>query len=315
MRVHGVLCLVAVVVLAAGCRSLEPTAFADFHHSLTILQADVDLATVDALEGEREILQAQLLAGEVTPDRVSLQLEDHGYGWRLLPEPLAADRPPLPPYYDWCLARSRLQMANQAMRGYAELLLGLAKATPLSKTEKDELREHLNTLVVSGLDATPHAGTQKETTAQAGILSTVAADSFLTYLHCRRMATLRQAIRANDPVFRDYARNAGELVRQLHANLQRHYNRTNEDLLKAWKGDKGISAEKVRQLLALNDDTIARLEMLEALETAIATLPAAHAELASANPDAASAALQALAAATERLNLLVGSRKGAKKRG
>ena len=288
----------------------DPKAFQGFQAAVDSLAAAVDRAATAMVADEREMLAERLRDGRTAPSALMLTLAAEDCSWTLpgqnprQPGAPAGDNgeeaPPSGPsdarsagattleaaigsaYYEWKTAVAQLRQANRQLQDYAGILVRLADPKALSPAETAELERKLNILAQSGLNlgagnAVGGFDSQAERQAAAGLLSMAATDLFRIVLRQHRGTSLEQAVAANDAPFRRHAEALRAVLRELHGSLRCHYINDSCDLLAAWDPDK--AATPAKKLLALNDNTLERLEAIAAILAILETLPAAHASL------------------------------------
>lgn len=262
----------------------DPRAFQAFQEELAALDTAITRAAAAMVADEREMLAERLRDGQTPPSSLLLRLATDDCSWSL---PSASQDPAATgsldaaigsAYYEWKAATARLRQAGRHLQDYASVLARLADPKALSPSETAELERKLAALAQSGLDLGGALDAQAERKAAAGLVSMAASDLLRFHLKQRRGASLAQATTANDAPFRRYVESLRAMLVELHGSLRCHYINDSCDLLAAW--DPAKAAAPAKKLLALNDNTVERLDAIAAILAILDILPAAHAALA-----------------------------------
>ena len=295
----------------------DPQALQAFRTAQAALDAAIEKAAAAMVADEREALIDSLSEGRFLPSRLVLTLAKTDPAWSLpnsttsqaSPMPAGAAGPDealcsaLPPgYYEWKAATARLRQAGNVLRDYAELLNRLADPKALSPAEIALMEKKLDLLALSGLKTGEVLDSAAERRMAAGFLSLAAADLFRLILRQKRGSSFQKAVAASDDAFRHHIESLQVFLEVLRASLRIHYANDTSDILAACnnpgqpdpaapsaprqaaahpgkgRAKKGETSS-AKRLVALNDNTLERLEALATIEEILAALPAIHAAL------------------------------------
>ena len=289
-------------------RAPDPRALQAFRAAQAALDAAIEKAAAAMVADEREVLIDSLSEGRFLPSRLVLTLAKTGPAWSLSNSPTSRASP-MPAgaagpdeatgYYEWKAATARLRQAGNVLREYAELLGRLADPKTLSPAEVALMEKKLDLLALSGLNTGEGLDSAAERRMAAGFLSLAAADLFRLILRQKRGSSFQSAVAASDAAFRRHIESLQVFLEVLRACLRVHYANDTSDILAAWNtpGQPDPSAPQqaeahsgkgrtkkgetssAKRLVALNDNTLERLEALATIEEILAALPAIHAAL------------------------------------
>jgi hypothetical protein len=241
--------VLGVVVLGAGCASVDPGPFTQFASSLQSLQEGSDSQAGAAATSSRQDLIAQVASGEVSPADLQLDFSDSNpfvtsYGF--------AEKEPN--FVKLIRFRQGLADLNDAMLAYAQSLVVLSGGDqggdilPTS-AQFDQMATDLNAnagtaATALGMNVGPD---------QRALLSTAAVQLFKTYIEHKRRKDLVQAIEEVQPRVDEFSRAAQQAVHFLASMVETDYN-----------------------------EEILPLATLEALSSGYGALPDAHRDLKAA---------------------------------
>lgn len=253
-------------LMSGGCGTVNTDPFVEFASSTQTLRLSSARHMQTLAGGSREKLLAAVKAGEL--DAADLQLTFEGpfaasYG--------AAGDEPL------AIKEERFGRAlgalNDAVVGYAQSLVLLAGGDPAgdilpSQQGFDQMAKDLNKNAMAAANTL-----QLDVGARQGaLLSTVAVRLFQAYIENQRRETLAEAIAEVQPGIAAFATAADQATRLLAEGIETDYLAQFVPLATATPAD-------VRPILALNEETQARLATLKALSASYRQLPRAHEDL------------------------------------
>ena len=153
--------------------------------------------------------------------------------------------------------------------------MNLTSAGELDEDEFTQLATKLNDNVKEAAGA---IGIETVGNKEVALFSTVAVGLFRQYLQGRARNELRKALAANQEAIETFAA-AGEQTVAIAARvLWQEYDERTRAPVHALSSGNGTAAE-LEQLLALDEEHLARLEALRSLRDTYRRLPAAHQEL------------------------------------
>ena len=203
--------------------------------------------------------------------------------------------------------RTGFARLNSALIGYSDALAQLASNEIASDDQFTNLAKNLNTTARSaGAALQAKDGAAKE----VAIISVAAAQAFQEFIVHHRRSALQLALQENQVNLREVSALAREATLILAQALRNEYDLRSgplaQQLAPAAKPNKSARRKTVKAFLKLNEEYVARLELLGTLDRAYATLPDAHAQLARALENTASPLGQvtALSDHAQRLNRL-----------
>lgn len=266
--VRGRSVLLGLVVLMAGCASVDPAPFNQFASSLQPLRDGSDAQAEAAVEASRQTLIQKVNDGVVSPADLQLEFDPANpfattYGFvESGPNFVKLNR-----------FRRGLASLNEAMSAYAQTLVILAggsKDGDILPTiaQFDKMARDLN---VNAGSAASSLGISSEPSKQA-LLSAAAIELFKAYIEKKRHSALADALSKVQPRVEEFADAAQQAVRLLASLVATEYNTKVLSLAIATPPD-------ATPILALNDSTQAALATLESLASNYAALPAAHRDL------------------------------------
>lgn len=257
-----------VLVLGAGCASVDTGPFQQFASSLQPLQAGSDAQAGTAVTASRLELVAKVASGKVSP--ADLQLEfgtsspfASSYGF-------AEDEPS---YVKLIRFRQGLAALNDVMIAYAQSLVVLSGGAQdgdilPSSAQFDQMAQNLN--ANAGTAAT--ALDVKLGPDQRALLSTAAVQLFKSYIEHKRRRDLARAIEEVQPQVDAFSQAAQQAVHFLASMVQTDYDEAILPLAI-------VNPPNAAPILDLNDRTQATLATLEALSSSYGTLGGAHRDL------------------------------------
>ncbi len=258
----------AVIVLMAGCASVDPAPFNQFASSLQPLRAGIDAEAKLAAEASRQALIQKVNNGEVSPADLQLQFDSDN--------PFAATYgfvETRPNFIKLKRFRRGLASLNEAMVAYAQTLVILAGGSQngdsLPTTAQfDQMARDLNANTGNAASA---LGLRLDPDEQA-FLSAGAIRLFKAYIDTKRYSALANALSKVQPRVVEFSDTAQQAVRLLASLVTTEYNSKVLSLAVA-------SPPDAAPILALNDSTQVTLATLGSLYNNYAALPAAHNDL------------------------------------
>lgn len=260
-----------LVVVLAGCASVNRAPFAEFAASLERLRSGSDTQAEAAVDALRQDLIQRVASGEISAADLQLEIDHsdsfttrYGFGEEE------------PEYIKFVRFQNGLSALNGAMLAYAQSLVMLAGADQggdvlPSADQFDQMARDLN---ANASTAAAALGVSVDSDSQ-GLLSAVAIRLFRAYIETKRSATLREAIAEVQSQVDEFSTAARLAVRTLASLVQTDYTERILPLLTA-------SPPNATPILALNDTTQATLATLESLFNSYGALPAAHRDLSAA---------------------------------
>ena len=301
---RGLLAMVCLAALCAGCATVDPVPFTQFAAALKPLRTETDTRAGTAAAASRADLLQKVAGGEVSLADLQLQFGTAA-------NPFAATYSLAEPeanFTKFIRFRQGLAALNDAMIGYAEPLVVLAgggKGGDIIPTtaQFDKLAQDLN---ANSGTAARALGLRLDPGRQA-LLSTAAIEIFKAYIESRRREALAEAIMEVQPRVEEFSTAAQEAVRLLATLINTDYLDKILKLSREVNKTKPVNAAPV---LELNDATQQTLATLEVLANSYRALPAAHRDLAAAASKKATglAGIVVLGDQAARLNGLITQR-------
>jgi hypothetical protein len=282
------------VLLVSACASVNPDPFKKYRISLQEAQTGIDAAMsvnyewtrsgfIDSFSSNSQAAFSQLL---IQPG------SEYLWTW---------DNAPL--YLYVRQTRTALFELNDAFYNYADLLAKLAGDELISKERFDSMAKDLNTTAISALESL-----KLSIPSQAvGLFSQAAAEAARLYIENKRQSYLRDAIQKNQANIQDYSDKCISLIQTIRGNIKSYYVDRYDPYEKAWKTAKPLERKNLTEnMLALNEQLIDSLRVLQELEKAYSELPKAHTDLANSigSKDMKLDGIQALYSSALRLQRL-----------
>lgn len=266
---RALLAALGLVMLGAGCASVDPVPFTQFASSLQALRAGSDAQAGAAADTSRQELIEKVASGDIAPPDLQLKFEES--------DPFATTYGFAEEGLNFAkLSRFRqgLSALNDTMIAYAQSLVVLAGGGQggdiLPTTAQfDQMAQDLN---VNAGTAAAALGVSGDPGKQA-LLSTAAIQLFKAYIESKRRKELGQAIGEVQPRVKEFSRAAQNAVRFLAEMVETDYNKKVLPL---------IVSPNATPILALNDATQTTLATLKSLSSSYGALPAAHSNLSAA---------------------------------
>lgn len=291
----------AALVIFAGCTAaIDPKAFDAFSTaSRTVRQAaDRSLSAVYDLSRD-EFLRggAEHVSDPTLSPALTLKLDPappDPFGWKT-----GTGSPVVP----WSLAETRavLDRLNAALVGYAGLLRDLV-GTKESEEKFEELAKKLNDNVVKAAQVGKVNELQGD---NAKILSAVAIGLGREYVQRQRSKKLEELIIANQPTVQTVCGAAANGVAGVARALRQTYLTRSATLSQALlKAPPARARSGLEELMQLDEDYVATLDVLRGLHEAYELFPLAHAKLADAvsHPESANERIRSLIDVGQRIN-------------
>jgi len=284
--------MLGVMVLGAGCASVDTGPFTQFASSLQTLRAGSDSQAGAAATASRQDLVEKVASGEVSPADLQLQFVQ---GKPFLSSYGFAESEPN--FVKLIQFRQGLAALNDAMIGYAQSLVMLSGGgqggdiLPTS-AQFDQMARDLNANAGTAASA---LGVSIGSDQQA-LLSTVAVQLFKAYIEHKRRQDLTRAIEEVQPRVDEFARAAQNAVQFLASMVQTGYDKAILPLATA-------NPPNATSILNLNDTTQATLATLGSLWSGYGALPAAHRDLKAAASKKASGLSGLIALTNEAIRL------------
>lgn len=279
--VHRLTAVFAVVVVMAGCAAVNPKPFQTFSDSLRTLGKAVHAqAQVDYEKTRADFLDRFIEAVEQDPAKVAdLQFQWDGqnpYGFAYAGDFAGGE----PLFIKLDRFQRGVKDLNDAMIGYADLLLTLAGDEVVNKADFDQLAKDLNAKTASA-SKTLKLNVPQEKRA---FFSLAATKIFQQIIESKRKKKLRKAIEAQQERIVDFSELFRTAIGLAREGVKTRYNDEFPKKAQSAGSATGQAAKKaaLENLLQVNRQTIETLRTLEALGNSYAALPAAHQALADA---------------------------------
>ncbi len=260
--------LLLILLSVAACSSVQPQPFSALATSTQQLRdgADASLAVLSAQARERFVMEAALGDGAKIQSLLLEQVQGDPFGWK-------TDGPVL--FLQVARFRDGVFRLNNAVNGYAQLLVQLASPDLVDAKTFDQLAKDLNGNL---RDATVTLGMTGANNKDIAIFSTIAAESALAFIESRRQSALVRVIEVNQTTIVEISAAGRSAIKRTAIALRSEYDQRSTGIANAIAG--GERTSKVRELVDLNDRFIVQLGVLRTLDKSYLTLPRAHAELA-----------------------------------
>jgi hypothetical protein len=270
-RALALLLVLGVIVLGAGCASVDTGPFTQFASSLQSLRTGSDSQAGAAATASRQELVEKVATGEVSPADLQLEVDPSNpfvtsYGF--------AENEPN--FVKLIRFRQGLAELNDAMIAYAQSLVVLSGGgqggdiLPTS-AQFDQMAQDLNA----------NAGTAASALGvnigpdQRALLSTVAVQLFKAYIENKRRKDLAEAIGEVQPRIDEFSHAAQEAVHFLASMVNTDYHKEVLPLAT-------VKPPNATPILNLNDTTQATLATLAALSSGYGAAGDAHRDLKAA---------------------------------
>lgn len=279
MKTHIQVFLFLIIALSAlsGCATVDPKPFSEF--SLAVQEfrdgADVALSINNELNRERYVkrVAAQSMKPEGVDDVMNLLIDvdkNDPFSWKMNRIPLF-------------MASKRFQRGvytlNSSLVAYADLLKTLSAPETVSQEKFDDLARDLDARLTA-------AAIQLEfEKADKGIamFSAAATQAAHSYIDNKRSNALEETLIANQENMETIATQLQGALRLAAANLREDYKnkrkKLNPKLAPGAKGSLSSREQVVKQYVVLNEEYVARLEILKLLHDYSVALPNAHRDL------------------------------------
>ncbi|HSR70236.1 MAG TPA: hypothetical protein VLU25_20065 [Acidobacteriota bacterium] len=259
-----------LLMLSAGCASVRSGPFEQFAKSTQALQSGVD----QALQVGPEDAESRFLT-EATQD------PSQATDLRLLVDPsnpftYKTDNTPM------FLTAKRFHTgvvdATGVLADYGKALLQLASPDLLSPQQFDQLASDINSSAISAVTAI--SGSDGSGAARSvGLISTAATAIFKQYLESKRKKALVRGLRENQPTVEAYARHLVEATKIAADLAWTEYDAKAQDqlnkIVEAGAGSSQVTSA-LQQLIKLDEEHIAQLEVLKSLRDSFSAIPASH---------------------------------------
>jgi hypothetical protein len=273
LRSHaGAWCAILLLGLSAGCASVDPQPFADFSGSVRQVRTGADAALqYNAEESRKTLIQrivnsAESDSGALTALRLDVDPTD----------PLRLDPNKIPGFLEARWFRDGVFALNTAIVEYAGLLHQLAQPELIPEEKFDQMAKELNGNVNAALKALK----QDVEPQHVALFSAATAGLTRAFLEHRRGRHLSNAIEGNQPAVEVIARHGRDAIQTADVDLAENYRDSSQAILRTLVASPKKTVAK--KLVRLDEELVARLDMLRTLDRAYASLPRAHRELQSA---------------------------------
>lgn len=252
-------------VFASGCASVNPEPFKKYKISLREAQTGSDAAMSvnygwsrsGFVEGFSNRPGAEFSKLLIQPGKEYL------WTW-----------PEAPIYLQIKQARAALFQLNDAFCNYAGLLAKLAGDELISKEDFESMAKDLNANAISALKSL-------QLSAPIALFSIAATEAARLYIENKRQSYLQNAIHENQANIQDYADKCVSIVHTIRGNIKSYYVDRSTPYRSAWAPANPSERQKLTEsMLALNEQFIDSLRVLQELEKTYSELPGAHADLA-----------------------------------
>jgi hypothetical protein len=274
------LAALGLVLLTSACATVDPKPFSEFSLAVQELRdgSDSALAVSNDLNRQRYIehVAKQSQTSEGKDDVMNLFIDivkADPFGWQMKKIPL---------FMMSQRFQSGVYNLNSSLVAYAELLKSLAAPETLSRETFDNLARDLD----AGLSSAAGQLEVQESDQEIAMISAAARQAAYSYLDNKRSKALVKIVETNQ-----------ENITAIAGRLQEALRLSAENLRTVYRSERGILAKKltpgadsslssrektVKQFVELNEEYVARLEILRALNSSLNTLPNAHRELGQA---------------------------------
>lgn len=271
------ICFFTVFFLTAGCGAVHSNPFAEFTASLQEVEsgADAALRYLDSVNRDSFIQEtaeaSQSTEGFEAVQRMLLSGDDRNDA---AGEMDSARLFVISPRF-----RSGINMLNNTLVSYSQLLETLAGSRNVSQTEFEGMIKELNEEIKSAVATLQSSGSE----GIGGMVSTDASQAACAYIDDKRNRNLRKVLEENQPLIVELSGSLQDTIQASVRNIRTSYDDSRIKLGRELRPDLtvGIDARKqtVAELIELNDDFVTRLRILESLNDSYRLLPKAHAEL------------------------------------
>ena len=256
------------IALLAGCATVSPAPFKEYHDAVLDLQASADRVLEADAKWSRESFHEGVKDRSTALADLTLEFDDTlAYGWTLPNEPLfvTVER-----------TRSAFAHLNTTFVSYTDLLYQLAANKVASAEEFDTLANDLNANARKAAKALRIDASEDN----VAIFSTAAAALARSYVENKKRRKLEETISSNQGGVDQFVQ-AATLAAQLAAeDLKAEYGLRFDRVNAVWRSAPADGrAAVIDDVLALNDEMVGLLKTLETLDVAYRTLAREHREL------------------------------------
>ncbi len=290
-------CLLACFsVFLIGCASVNPAPFTKYRTAVHEAQTGIDAVMSTGYDWTRSGFVEGFASNPSSKFSELMIQPGAGYDWSL-----TTTNPPV--YISVKQVRSGLAQLNGAFANYADLLVQLSGGELVDTAKFDQLAKDLNQNSTDALKAL------KQTVPSEGLalFSAAASEAARLYIEHKRQVYLLKTIEGNQANVTKYSDLCVSLVQTLRGAIKSYYGKRIEPIRLAWEANAGEKRLKnTEAMLNMNEQFADAMHVLQELETAYKTLPAAHSDLAKGveHPKFDVAGIQKLYSSAKRLQQL-----------
>jgi hypothetical protein len=279
-----------LILLTVGCSSIRPQPFRDYHAAFLDLQASAEEILEVDQKWARESFDWEIVTSGAALAGVQIQWDPVlPYAWTMSDEPLY-------------ILMQRTQIAftrlNNAFGAYTGLLAQLAGGQVASDAALDSMATKLND---NAGQAANSLGLETNAEGTA-LFSTAAVALAKAYINKKRKGTLSKLIEENQEAIDNFIESGVALVQLSAEDLKSEYSNRFARLSPAWpNASKPERLTIMQSALALNDEAIGYMKVLESLDQGYSALARKHAELGTALDEDAHYSVKELANIAKRL--------------
>jgi hypothetical protein len=262
------LMLFGVVVLLStltfGCASVNTKPYTEYAQAVKSAQTGIDQAMTTSYTWTRETY----LENFKGPFSELIIQPGKQYEWSM-------SKPPL--FMTIKKAQQKLAQLNRSFADYADLLEALANKKVGDPEHFNDLTTEMNNNAKQAWQAFGAKPADKE----VAIFSIGAVELSRIYLQNKQLAKLREAIQANQLAVEQYSEHCISLIHTIRATIKSNYPDQYLPVWKRWrKSTESQKKQVTTDMLEVNEQFLAALDMLAAVDRAYQHIPKAHQALA-----------------------------------
>ena len=256
----------------SGCASINPGPFEEYRDAFLEMQSSADAVLAMDYEWTYKKYIQEIKEGDnAIIENLLLTFPDEGYYlWGLPSEPL---------FIKIKRTQQALTMLNSTFAEYTSLLAQLSSGSLVDVKIFEQLTKELYKNAISAAKELNLSSSEK----QIALFSTISAEAARLYMEKRRKEDLIKVISENQETIDLFSKHAIGLIKLMAVDMKAEYNKQTKSIVLRWQGKTGRARIKViKELLEINSQVIAQLEVLRSLEQSYTIFSRKHRELGDA---------------------------------
>lgn len=256
----------------SGCASINPGPFEEYRDAFLEVQSSADAVLAIEYDWTYKNYIKKLKEGDnVIIENLLLTFPDEGYYlWGLPSEPL---------FIKIKRTQQALTTLNATFAEYTSLLAQLSSGSLVDVNTFEKLTKELYENTISAAKGLNLSSSERH----IALFSTLSTEAARLYIEKRRKEALIKVISENQQTIDLFSRHAIGLIKLMAVDMKAEYNKQTKSIVLRWQGKTGRARIKaIKELLEINSQVIAQLEVLRSLEQSYTIFSRKHRELGEA---------------------------------